>query len=169
MTEPKKPSISFGFSKMKPKTNVVKIESSLFKDEFKKKEDEVVKIELITSLSDKKVNPADNSKNEENKPLVIPCQRNRDILGAHLKEKQSLAKNDHKVSTNSLNADDLDAVKALREEANKAKEESKDDGLVIKTDVKEETSALESVDDADYEAIDIEKFGNSKRLFIIDN
>ena len=149
--ENKKPAISFGFSKLKPKTQVVKTESSLFKVESSVNEED--KPELIKSIQDNKINSISKPP-EEVKPLIIPCPKNRDIIGIHQKAKEFI---DISIKAN---PDDLAAVKALIQDAQNAKNETKDDGLVIsKPEASTALSELEKVEDADYEAIDLEKFG----------
>jgi hypothetical protein len=147
-----KKTISFGFSKMKPKTTLAKPENKLFKAEPVVNESD--KPDLITSIDKNKITSL-NKPTVDNKPLVIPCPKNRDIVGSHKKTKDLEA-----VVASKGDGDDAVAVRALIEQAKNAKNESKDDGLVIEqketvVSVKE----LEKIEDPNYEAIDLEKFG----------
>jgi hypothetical protein len=152
-----KKAISFGFSKLKPKTTLAKPETSLFKAELPVSESD--KPELITSIDKNKITSL-NKPVVDNRPLVIPCPKNRDIVGSHKKAKDLEAAVAEGASSKG-SADDVAAVRALIEQAKNSKNDGKDDGLVIEqketvVTVKE----LDKVEDPNYEAIDLEKFGN---------
>jgi hypothetical protein len=153
-TGEKKP-ISFGFSKFKPKTTLAKPEVSLFKADPVVNDD---KPELILSIDKNKI--LTNKPVVEVKPLVIPCARNRDIIGNHQKKKDSAPENATATSELTGKAEDVAAVKALIEQAKNSKSEGKDEGLVIEAAGTVVTAQeLEKVEDPNYEAMDLEKFG----------
>lgn len=150
--------LSFGFSKMKPKASLVasvsKEASKSFKfEEPSKKNGEP---ELIKSIQGNKINSSASRPAESetvNKLPVIPCPKNRDLIGAHKKKKDETKVRDEK---------DLEAVKALMEQAEEAKKSGggskSDTGMVIESS-KAAWSDLQEVEDADYDAIGLESFG----------
>lgn len=154
--------LSFGFAKMKPKTSLVasvsKEASKSFKfDEasgLKKKDNEP---ELIKSIQGSKINSTVNRpvESEASKLPVIPCQKNRDLLGAHKKKKEEQKKGD-------VDEKDMEAVKALMQQAEEAKKAGSsgkgDSGVVIEAS-KAAWSDVQEVEDADYSAIALESFG----------
>ena len=169
-----KKTLSFGFSKVKTKTTIVQTVATqlLMTSEAKSdKQAEESAPELITSIVGRKVQSLDPAKNvDKNKPLVIPCAKNKpvfDVEAAMAAKKQKAETNANvtvKPSTSSGGGADADAYRALLAEANQARE-SANAGDTMQIPLAEADSAnkdeksLENVEEPNYESVDLEKFG----------
>ena len=159
--------IAFGFSKTKPKTNLIQ-SSSLANSktfEVKTNEKDEEKIELITSLAGNKIqslNPV-----EKKGPLIIPCQENTLIIKST--KSQEKQQDDASTSATLLNGlaanaspEDIEAYKALlAEQESRKNTNNNQNSLVIETatEKKEKGEDEEMIEEPDYEKVEIEKFG----------
>jgi hypothetical protein len=155
--------LSFGFSKNKPKTSLVQQPATSAFSEGRAN-DSKEKIELITSIEGKKVvNKSDGSSSSSSttvkQQVIIPLEPNREII----KKKE---KPDEKDLTGSKQSDDLEAVRALMKDSAIRKESGNTSQAKIelknndseRLDTKKEKN-LDKVEDANYEAVDLEQFG----------
>jgi hypothetical protein len=149
--ETKKSTLSFGFSKTKPKTNLTQKSQNAFVDEIsesnsKSKSNEK---ELITSIEGKKVNALNQNAKLDKRPLIIPCKKNELLINS-------------KASSNVV-PNDLDkaAFNALVEEAGTFKEKKQKDNKNISIDLNQSKAKIntDNIEDPNYEAIDLEQFG----------
>lgn len=157
--------LSFGFSKNKPKTSLVQQPATSAFSEGRVN-DSKEKIELITSIEGKKVvNKSDGSSSSSSttvkQQVIIPLEPNREII----KKKEKPDEKDQK-STGSKQSDDLEAVRALMKDSAIRKESGNTSQAKIelknndseRLDTKKEKN-LDKVEDANYEAVDLEHFG----------
>lgn len=166
--------LSFGFSKNKPKTSLVQQPATSAFSEGRAN-DSKEKIELITSIEGKKVvNKSDGSSSSSSsttvkQQVIIPLEPNREII----KKKEKPDEKDQKL-TGSKQSDDLEAVRALMKDSVIRKESGNTSQAKIelknndseRLDTKKEKN-LEKVEDANYEAVDLEQFGKVINLFIL--
>lgn len=186
MEPSKKPTLSFGFSKVKAKSSLVRPSSSTSttknfsktttspafddSDSLKNKKSEIVLITGFEGNRIKTVHKQPLSEAEKaNQKLVIPCQRNEPIFDVQdTIEKRKVdnnSSNNSKVvnmgKTTEMSAD-LNAIQALIKQSKEAKDQdSKDTALKIPLDAEEENEKKKQkvVDLPDYESVDLEKFG----------
>lgn len=157
--------LSFGFSKNKPKTSLVQQPATSAFSEGRVN-DSKEKIELITSIEGKKVvNKSDGSSSSSSttvkQQVIIPLEPNREII----KKKEKPDEKDQKL-TGSKQSDDLEAVRALMKDSAIRKESGNTSQAKIelknndseRLDTKKEKN-LDKVEDANYEAVDLEHFG----------
>jgi G patch domain/KOW motif-containing protein len=165
MEEPKK-TLSFGFSKVKTKTAIIKNESTKAFESVEKKSDQ--QIELITSIEGKKLKSLNKNEDETLKrPVVIPCQQNTNILEKKREDKkrsEDLEKRIKELEGKAENKQELEALKALfAETLNKNKDQSNAELKIPmnpnETEQNTEKKTLEEIEDANYDQIDLEKFG----------
>ena len=153
MSENKAMVLTFGFSKTKKQTSLVKSETAAKTFGLESKSEE--KIELITSIVGKKVKPAQVNLEEEKrkKPLIIPCKKNElQIVSSKSKENRDAVKeNEKKVE---VNAEDAEAIQALMADSLHKKKEKEDQTLSIPIE-----SQSEIVEEPNYEAVGVEQFG----------
>lgn len=158
MSVEKKMGFSFGFSKTKQKTQIVKTQA--FQEE--KKSDFSEKIDLITSIDAKKITFQDKTLNETKKPLVIPCQKNETLVEKAKKEREngSVAELEKKLEKCEQNGD-TEAVKALLSAIREKKEVKEDENLKIPVNSELIDKNMEKIEEPNYEAIDLELFGKA--------
>jgi hypothetical protein len=150
-TNVEKKTLTFSFSKIKPKTSLT-IKSNETVKAFEitatknLKNDEDEKCELIGSIEGKKVKSLNKSEGDEKKkPLIIPCQKN-------------LLNFNPKLATTATSAEDLEIIKELIKDTLKNKEEqNKDANLTVEMTNKQKEAEI--VEDPNYEQIGIEQFG----------
>ncbi len=149
-------SLSFGFSKVKPKTTLTQTSAIRTLDSDSKKSSDEPKAELITSIEGRKVtslNKPDESSGALNKKtLVIPCKKNTIVFDLNKIEDALKGKS-------SSSVDDMEAVRALILESKAAKGEKKESDLKIPLKSDEAQKELEKVEEPDYESVDLEHFG----------
>jgi hypothetical protein len=166
MEEKKPMSLSFGFSKVKPKSSLVQTNTKLF-DDSKSKPAPEDQIELITSLDGKKITTL-HKKDDINskKPLVIPCQKNQPVfdIAKAMEKKLAEASRDVQPNADGKPIDDLEAVRALMKESKEKSNETKESNLKIPLNEEsgKDQSTLGEVEEPNYENVDLEQFG---RLF----
>jgi hypothetical protein len=152
----KKPALSFGFSKVKPKSTLAKNDSEAFREYKKRNEEE--KIEIITSIEGNRLTPLNGqSSDASKKPLVIPCQKNQLIVG---EKKSQLEKVLDQKETTASKSDDLEAVRELLKDT-KRKNEEKEKQANMKIELNAEKAKVEEIEEPNYEAIDLEQFGKA--------
>lgn len=142
MMEGKK-SFGFGFSKTKPKVNLVKTDAVKAFDlgGSSKKDDNV---ELITGLEGNKVKSV-NKPEEVKGPLTIPCPKN---------------KLSFEVNKTPVSSADQEVINALIADAEERKNDKKEESTLQIPADKIADKPEEKVEDPDYEEIGIESFGN---------
>ena len=158
-----KPSISFGFSKNKPKTSLVQTPA---KSAFSEPKDSKEKIELITSIEGKKVNKVDDGSASSTKPqqVIIALEPNRQIIKKKNDEEKLKGTG---ANSSSKSSDDLEAVRALMKDSAIRKESSNNNQEKIELKNTKDTSDrlenigkdLDNIEEANYEAVDIDHFG----------
>jgi len=165
MEEPKK-TLSFGFSKVKTKTTIIKNESTKAFESVEKKSDQ--QVELITSIEGKKLKSLNKNEDDMPKgPVVIPCQQNTNILEKKREDKkrnEDLEKRIKELEGKVENKQELEALKALfAETLNKNKDQTNEDLKIPmnpnESDQNKDSKTLEEIEDANYDHIDLEKFG----------
>lgn len=153
-------SIGFSFSKTKQKTTLIQTETvKLFKqdDSKKKSNNENDQPELITSIEGTKVKPLNGTSKQDNKPLVIPCQKNQ-LLIKSKKDTKDDNTDSFKIDPKA-NPDDVEAVKALIQDSLKRKNTEKEEDNIAISLNENGVEEIEAVEDPNYEAVDLEKFG----------
>jgi hypothetical protein len=155
----KKPiGFSLSFSKTKTKTTLIQTNTTKLLDESdsksKKNGDSTGEIEIITSLEGKKINTL-VKKEDKNRPLVIPCQKNQPVFDiAKTIEKKAKEANASK--------EDLEAIQALIKDSKENGNGKKDSNLTIPlNNNEEEMKKVEEVEEPNYENVDLEQFGKS--------
>lgn len=141
-----KKSFGFGFSKTKPKVNLVKTDAVKAFDLGGKKDDTV---ELITGLEGKKVKSV-NKPEEVKGPLTIPCPKN---------------KLSFEVNRTPVSSADQEVINALIADAEERKSAKKEDSTLEIPADKIADKPEEKVEDPDYEEVGIESFGNFDKIF----
>lgn len=158
----KKPmGFSLSFSKTKTKTTLVQTSATKLLDESdlksKKNGDPNGEIEIITSLEGKKINTL-IKKEDKNKPLVIPCQKNQPVFDIS-KAIEKRAKDGN------ASQEDLEAIRALIKDSKENGNGKQDSNLTIPMNKNEEEKKKEEeVEEPNYENVDLEQFG---KIFLI--
>ena len=143
-------SLSFGFSKTKPKVSLAKTTEAVKAFDFGGSTKKDNDIELITGMEGKKVKSV-NKPEEPKGPLTIPCQKNK--LSFQVKAPVS--------------AEDQEVINALIADAEDRKKEKEEDSTLAIPADKISDKPEEKVDDPNYEEIGIESFGNNMDIFIL--
>ena len=158
----KKPmGFSLSFSKTKTKTTLVQTSATKLLDESdlksKKNGDPNGEIEIITSLEGKKINTL-IKKEDKNKPLVIPCQKNQPVFDIS----KAIEKRE---KDGNASQEDLEAIRALIKDSKENGNGKQDSNLTIPMNKNEEEKKKEEeVEEPNYENVDLEQFG---KIFLI--